>query len=170
MRRGDNLRKYDHRGPTYKTRPIEYRIWSGMKVRCSNPNFKDWHLYGGRGIKVCEEWLESFEAFFLHIGPRPSPLHSIDRYPNGDGNYEPGNVRWATRKQQARNWTHRNRLFTYRGEALTLPEWAERLGLARESLRDRIEGGWTLARAFTMPPIRTRKRKRDGTFAKATSS
>lgn len=167
MKRGENLRRYDHSGPTYITRPIEYRAWAGMKVRCLNPNFKDWHLYGGRGIRVCDKWRDSFESFYGDVGPRPSAVHSLDRYPNGDGNYEPGNVRWATRKQQARNWTHRNRLFTHEGESLTLPEWAERLGIARESLRDRIEGGWELGRALSTPAIRKRIRTDIGTFAKA---
>ena len=167
MKRGDNLKKYDHTGPTYKTRPDEYRVWSGMKVRCSNPNFKDWHLYGGRGIAVCERWRNSFELFFADVGPRPSSAHSLDRYPDPNGDYEPRNVRWATRKQQARNWATRNRLFTHAGEALTLSEWAERLGIARESLRDRINGGWSIARAVTCKPIRKRGRHDDGTFAKA---
>lgn len=167
MKRGENLRKYDHSGPTYRTQPVEYRAWSGMKVRCSNPNFKDWHLYGGRGISVCARWLDSFAAFYGDVGPRPSAAHSLDRHPNGDGNYEPGNVRWATRKQQARNWTHRNRLFTSRGESLTLSEWAERLGIARESLRDRINGGWNIDRAVSHPAVRDRTRNSRGMFAEA---
>lgn len=169
MKRGENLRKFDHSGPTYKTRPVEYHAWAAMKVRCSNSNCKDWYLYGGRGISVCAKWRTSFEAFFQDVGARPSPTHSLDRYPNANGNYEPGNVRWATRKQQARNWSRRNRLFTHSGESLTLSEWAERLGMSRESLRDRIDGGWPISLALTTPPVRKRERLSDGTFAKATS-
>lgn len=82
---------------------VEYRTWVGMKRRCSDPKFKDYRYYGGRGIRVCEDWLHSFEAFFAYVGKKPSRAHSIDRYPNNDGNYEPGNVRWATPSQQARN-------------------------------------------------------------------
>jgi hypothetical protein len=71
-----------------------------MKTRCTNDKLRLWHRYGGRGIKVYELWLNDFEAFFQHIGPRPSPKHSVDRIDNDRG-YEPGNVRWATVKEQA---------------------------------------------------------------------
>jgi len=80
----------------------EYRCWAALKSRCLNPNdkrFKDW---GGRGIKVCNEWVQSFEVFLAYVGKKPSPRHSIDRI-NNEGNYEPGNIRWATPKQQANN-------------------------------------------------------------------
>ena len=80
----------------------EYYIWHGMKHRCLNPNNSDYHRYGGRGITMCEEWMDNFQAFYEHIGPRPSSLYSVDRIDN-NGNYEPGNVRWATPTQQANN-------------------------------------------------------------------
>lgn len=82
----------------------EYRAWSLMKNRCLNPNDKRYDRYGGRGIKVHPEWIESFEAFYAFMGKRPSN-HSLDRYPDNDGNYEPGNVRWATAIEQRRNQT-----------------------------------------------------------------
>ncbi len=82
--------------------PVEYRAWYQMIYRCTNPKFPQWKDYGGRGISVCAEWRNSFTAFFEHVGPRPSPQHSFDRIDN-DGNYEPGNVRWATRSQQNSN-------------------------------------------------------------------
>lgn len=80
----------------------EYKAWQRMKNDCFNVNAKRYSDYGGRGITVCDEWRNSFEAFLLHIGERPSPIHSIDRI-NNNGNYEPGNVRWATPSQQANN-------------------------------------------------------------------
>jgi hypothetical protein len=80
----------------------EYRIWCAMKARCTYPKSIRWMRYGGRGITVCERWLHSFEAFLADMGPCPSPKHSIDRV-NNDGNYEVGNVRWATSSEQAKN-------------------------------------------------------------------
>jgi hypothetical protein len=80
----------------------EYRSYYGMKGRCGNPNHYEYKRYGGRGIKVCDRWLESYENFINDIGPKPSPKHSLDRI-DVDGNYEPGNVRWATPKEQRIN-------------------------------------------------------------------
>ena len=79
-----------------------YRSWYGMKSRCLNAKQAAYKNYGGRGITVCERWL-SFKNFLADMGPRPSPKHSIDRWPNNDGNYEPSNCRWATATEQARN-------------------------------------------------------------------
>jgi hypothetical protein len=73
-----------------------------MRYRCMNPKNKDYANYGGRGITVCENWMQSFDSFIKDVGYRPSPLHSLDRIDN-DGNYEPNNVRWATAMQQANN-------------------------------------------------------------------
>lgn len=80
----------------------EYAIWSSIKSRCLNKRHDRFCDYGGRGIKVCKEWTRSFEEFYKDMGPRPSKNHSIDRI-NNNGNYEPGNCRWATRSQQRRN-------------------------------------------------------------------
>jgi hypothetical protein len=79
----------------------EYQIWSAMIQRCLNPNNKRYKDYGGRGIKVCDRWLE-FENFYEDIGPRPTPEHVIDRI-NNDGPYEKSNCRWATPSESARN-------------------------------------------------------------------
>ena len=91
------------RSRTGKLPAKEYRAWQSMKHRCLNKkNNPDWHNYGGRGITVCEEWLHDFPVFYAHIGAAPSPDHSVDRI-EVNGHYEPGNVRWATDEEQARN-------------------------------------------------------------------
>lgn len=85
-----------------KSGTVEYKTWQQMKERCLNPTGKDFPKYGGRGITVCDAWKNSFEDFLAHVGTRPNGCKSLDRI-NNDGNYEPGNVRWATQAQQSRN-------------------------------------------------------------------
>lgn len=90
----------------------EHQAWRDMIQRCRNPRCRNWKNYGARGISVCAKWRESFEAFFSHVGLRPSSKHSLDRV-NNDGNYEPGNVRWTTKDVQGKN--RRARLMCVRG-------------------------------------------------------
>ena len=94
-------RVYKHGYASKNTK--EYAAWLSMKTRCYNPNYQHFKDYGGRGIKICERWLNSFENFLADIGKAPDELHSLDRYINNDGNYEPGNVRWATSSEQIQN-------------------------------------------------------------------
>jgi len=125
----------------------EAAAWRQMNHRCPNGNSESYADYGGRGIKVCERWRESFEAFFADMGPRPSAHHSLDRYPNNDGNYEPGNCRWATAKQQAQNRRDNVRL-TVDGETLTVAEWSRRSGVPDRTIRGRLTAGWTHEQAI----------------------
>lgn len=128
----------------------EYGVWRNMVGRCYGSRDKDYRYYGSRGITVCPEWRESFEAFFTHVGKRPSAKHSIDRIDNDKG-YEPGNVRWATRVQQMRN--RRNvRMLTFQGRTMSRPDWADEIGVTPSALRQRILTlKWTVERALTTP-------------------
>lgn len=138
-----------------KTHPL-YKVWQGMKKRCENPNGRQYPDYGARGIRVCERWSNDFEAFLNDVGDRPSPTHQIDRFPNNNGNYEPGNVRWATPTQNARN-TRRNVTIEFRGETRCLSEWSEIVGLSYHVLAQRLYAGWSVDRALTEPhPARRR--------------
>lgn len=131
------------------------RVYKAMKGRCLNPNNPGWKDYGGRGIKIHEDWLgpHGLENFYAHIGDCPSPQHSLDRYPNNDGDYEPGNVRWATKKQQQRNRRSTRVLYSPgAGLTLPLPEWADLVGIHLETLRARLDKqGWGADRALETP-------------------
>ncbi len=112
-----------------------FRVWSGAIQRCHNPNSKDRRNYADRGIAVCERWRHSFENFLADMGEAPKGK-SLDRWPDNDGNYEPGNCRWATPQEQLHN-TRVNRWITYNGETMILADWARRLGTSASALRQR---------------------------------
>jgi len=137
----------------------EYGIHRAMVARCHNPKTANFHNYGGRGIKVCKRWRKSFLVFIEDVGRRPSPELTLDRIDN-DGNYEPGNVRWADRVTQARNRRTPAvvRDLTFRGETLPLSVWARKMGLDPRVVRQRIAKlDWTTERALITPVKRTRK-------------
>jgi hypothetical protein len=131
-----------------------YESWSMMKQRCYNHNDVMFQRYGGRGIRVCERWRLSFEAFVEDMGQRPDGC-CIDRIDN-DGHYEPGNARWATQTEQARNRSN-NVLLTFHGDTMCIAAWAERVGLPRKTLEKRLNKyGFTVAEALTLP-LRARR-------------
>jgi hypothetical protein len=134
----------------------EYNIWKSMKQRCQNPRNAAYSGYGGRGIKVCARWSNSFEAFYLDMGARPSSEYTLDRIDN-DGDYTPQNCRWATRTQQANN-RRSNRKITFRGETHTVAEWARKLGIRQGSLLAHLDK-WSVERALT-DPLRKRTNNR----------
>lgn len=113
----------------------EYRAWAAMKTRCYNKKERSYKDYGGRGIKVCDRWLNSFENFLADMGNKPTPKHSIDRKDTNKG-YSPENCRWATKKEQANN--KRTTMFiTIDGQTKSVSEWAETLGIKRDTLYKR---------------------------------
>lgn len=123
--------------------------WRSMWQRCTDPKNISYPRYGGRGIAVCERWRD-FPAFLRDMGEPPAGT-SIDRWPNNDGNYEPGNCRWATQSDQTRNQT-RSLHYTFNGETLPAREWSERLGGYPDLVRNRIVNlGWSVDRAVTEP-------------------
>ncbi len=122
--------------------------WAAMIQRCNDAKCVNFVRYGAIGISVCDRWSD-FSAFLADMGERPDGT-SIDRFPNASGNYEPGNCRWATLKQQARN-TRTNRLLTFQGQTLSLSEWAEIQKINSSTLFTRLSNGWTVQRALTTP-------------------
>lgn len=128
----------------------EYRSWSAMMSRCTNPSHRAYPRYGGRGIVVCDAWLK-FEQFYADMGARPDGA-SLDRIDNDKG-YEPSNCRWATRIEQQRN-KRNNRLLTHNGQSLPVSEWAEIYGLSQYAIHERLKRGWSVHEALTQPPRR----------------
>lgn len=146
-------RSYEHHGMTDTP---EYTTWRNMLGRCEQSTNKDFHAYGGRGIRVCDRWSKSFTAFFTDVGERPSKLHSLDRI-NVNGNYEPNNVRWATRREQQGNM-RTSVLLTLDGETHCAREWSRRTGLAENTILGRYHAGWSHRQILTMPTTPTGKR------------
>lgn len=137
------------RGITHgKTGSREFRVWEGMKARCLNPHNISYVNYGGRGIVVCERWLNSFENFLADMGPRPKG-RSIERV-NNNGNYEPANCVWADAKTQAMN-RRGLRLVAISGRVLSVAAWSRELNMPLTSVRNRIARGWSAYRALTEP-------------------
>jgi hypothetical protein len=124
-------------------RTPEHRAWAAMKNRCDNPRNAGWKNYGGRGIKVCEEW-RAFEAFFRDMGPRP-PGTELDRI-NVNGNYEPGNCRWTDELTQQNNRRKHHRI-----AGRNASQHARALGLTNDAIYRRIKRGWSPIKAATEP-------------------
>lgn len=125
-----------------------YRSWSSMLQRCRDKAAANYASYGGAGISVCERWAD-FSKFLMDMGERPAGT-TLDRYPNGEGNYEPGNCRWATKLEQSLNryttvWVEID------GKRMCLKEWARHYGIAPSSVRRRVSRGFSLVAAITTP-------------------
>ena len=158
--------KHGHSTRLYGTTG-EYNSWAGIIQRCTNPNNQKYMNYGGRGIKVCNRWLESFENFFEDMGEKPKPKkkYSIDRIDN-DSHYSCGhctecsknnwtaNCRWATSIQQANNkgYSSTNRWLTFNNQTKTITEWANHLNINRRTIMARLRNGWSIERTLTEAP------------------
>jgi hypothetical protein len=139
-------RRKDHKGDAHAALR---RIWGKMVQRCTNPKSPDYPMYGGRGIRVCDQW-RKLSNFIADVGERPSPQHSIDRYPNKNGNYEPGNVRWATPTEQANN-TRRNRILSAFGRSMTMAEWSREIGVSQDAIEQRLRVlKWPVEKALSL--------------------
>lgn len=123
-----------------------YRLWRGMVNRCYTPTVRCYPNYGGRGIRVCDRWLNSFEAFFEDMGHKPEG-YSIDRIDN-NGHYEPSNCRWVSQKNQCNN-TRKNVILEINGERKTAQQWADSVGIDGGCVRERLKRGWSAEEAVS---------------------
>lgn len=123
--------------------------WYNMMRRCYTPEELAYKHYGGRGISVCDRWRESISDFLDDMGPMPSPEYTVERK-DVNGNYEPLNCVWATRKTQARN-TRRTIYIEFKGERKPLTQWTEEKGFPYHLIRTRLKHGWTVEQALTLP-------------------
>lgn len=123
----------------------ENGVWIRMIQRCENPDDPAYKYYGDRGITVCKRWRNSFAAFYADMGPRPKGL-TIDRIDN-DGDYEPKNCRWATKREQAGN-TRKNRHIKFKGRTMIAADWAREIGITPMTLWKRLNRGWPISRAL----------------------
>lgn len=133
-------------GETAGEKTPEYTTWASMMQRCENSGNAGFKNYGGRGIRVCKRW-RKYENFLKDMGRKPNPESSIDRIDN-DGDYDPSNCRWASKKEQQNN-TRRNRKITHNGESFNMFQWADRIGMNKKTLSTRIFRGWSENRALT---------------------
>lgn len=133
-------------GPGASKNPA-YKSWMAMIMRCLFPEAKGYSVYGGAGVKIDPKWM-IFENFLVDMGPRPSTTHTIDRFPDQKGDYAPGNCRWATPKQQARNKSNTT-IVVYMGRSWPLSELTEHLGVRYALVAKRVRAGWDIHRAVT---------------------
>lgn len=127
-----------------------YDTWVRIKQRCHNPDCEDYYLYGAIGIHVCERWRNSFEAFIDDVGNSKPTGTSIDRYPNKEGHYEPGNTRWGTDEMQANN-KRNNHVLEFNGKSMTVMMWAKETGIHHQTILYRLKHGMSVSDALTIP-------------------
>jgi hypothetical protein len=154
---------FPHRRTHGMSKTSIYRRWANMIQRCSDPNIKSFKSYGGRGIQVCDRWLE-FENFIADMGKPPTPKHSLERK-DVNGNYEPDNCKWATHREQSNNkrdsiWCTRN------GVSKPVIEWCRELHVPYKRVITRIENGWGAEEALSVPKMSLKERQVLATIAR----
>ncbi len=127
----------------------ENKAWDAIKQRCRNPHCRSYKDYGARGITVCARWIESFENFYVDMGPRPSPKHTLGRKDNDKG-YYPENCEWQTTKVQSR-LKRNNHLLTFQGQTMCITDWALAINLKPKTLAERLRRGLSTKDALTLP-------------------
>jgi len=133
-----------------------YRAWDSMIQRCTNSKNKSYHRYGGRGITVCQRWMQ-FEYFIQDMGEPPTDGYTLDKIDNND-NYYKENCRWATMKEQARN-RRNNKMLSHKGTTMCLTAWAEKLGVRKDILSWRLNYGWSTEKTLTTPVQKYKKNR-----------
>lgn len=123
-----------------------YSTWLNIKSRCYRPTCREYKYYGKRGIEMHPSWIHSFSTFIDDMGPKPTPLHSVERLDNS-GNYEPGNCIWATHTTQANN-RRSNRLITYKGQTRTMTQWSRIINVKVATIWYRLEHEWPIERVL----------------------
>lgn len=144
----------------------EHNSWRAMVERCTNKNAANYRYYGGRGITVHKDWIGvgGYQRFLAHVGRKSSPHLTIDRI-DTNGNYEPGNVRWADRNQQSRGRRYCIRV-AFNGEKMTLAEWSKKLGIPYETLRSRHQRGYPVEMLLAVGKSRSKPLPKAATVKK----
>lgn len=125
-----------------------YIIWRAMRQRCNNPHTINYKNYGGKGVRVCDEWNNDFMSFYnWSVENGYNDTLTIDRI-NASGNYEPSNCRWITQKEQQNNRTNNHRIL-FNGELHTMAEWSDITGIKKATIGARLKKGWSVERALT---------------------
>lgn len=155
-----NFKHGEAGNPNYHDTPsVEYSTWTRMISRCHQEKNKDYGRYGGRGIKVCDRWRDSFLLFLADVGRRPGPEYSLHRIDN-NGDYEPDNVKWAKNGEQRRGQNIQK--LTYNGKTQCVTDWAIEINIDSETLRRRLQKGWSIERALTEPARKQKNNKMKG--------
>ena len=131
------------------TNTKEFKTWAGIKIRCYNKNYKSYNYYGGKGVTMCNRWLNSFRNFLEDMGFAPTNKHSIDRI-DSNGNYEPNNCKWSTLIEQANNKSN-NKFYEYNGEIKSVPYFSRKYNIPMGRLYERLKAGYSIKDAIEQP-------------------